>query len=58
MLPSGGDSGELQMHRGFWALAVAQGNLVDLSLFADLGMGICLRHAKGLGACRHWLPVA
>ena len=32
MLPSGGDSGELQMHRGFWALAVAQGNLVDLSL--------------------------
>ena len=32
MLPSGGDRGELQMHRGFWALAVAQGNLVDLSL--------------------------
>ena len=33
MLPSGGDRCELQVHKRFWALTVAQGDVVELSLW-------------------------
>lgn len=32
MLPSGGNSGELQVHKRVWALTVAQGDVVELPL--------------------------